>query len=196
MEDFTPVASSKCCNGILAGERRNWLWNSQITISFFFFNAEIIFYVTDQHSRCRTLIWGGPLMILKLTTTPTSNNFKAALWRNPPKWNSNEQITKDDNKLIWNTIKWFVMQSGSIRQIKQNLWKSFSCIPGDVWVGMNHVQGIHCGSTGKELWSEGHRCLSGWQPKDRLVDIRGEGRCQAEEAGLAGLVGWEVSRSS
>lgn len=40
----------------------------------------------------------------------------------------------------------------------------------DIWVvrdyylfHLDHVQRIHCGSGGEELWSEGHGSLSGWQ---------------------------------
>lgn len=62
------------------------------------------------------------------------------------------------------------------------------------WWG--HVQGIHCGSVGQELWSEGHSCLSGRQPLNLLMDTKGEGGHQAGEGGFPGLVGWCICGSS
>lgn len=39
----------------------------------------------------------------------------------------------------------------------------------------------------QELWSEGHRCLSGQQLQNPLVDARSEGYRQAEAGGFPGL---------
>jgi len=61
-------------------------------------------------------------------------------------------------------------------------------------IRVDHVQSLYCGSGRQELWSEGHRYLLWWQPKNPVVDTEGQGSRQAEEGGLPGLAGPEVSK--